>query len=124
MIIQVTSLAERKLKERLGDQPGVFKLFYDTVGCGCDGINVILIVDHAEPGDQQVDAGALPFIISGQQAIFYEDKMRLDGEEHFSSFKLSSDSQLYSKNILVRDLRGQEAPLPFEGAACEVTTTR
>lgn len=124
MIIQVTPLAEKKLKDRLGDQPGVIKLFYDTVGCGCDGINVLLILDQAEPGDQKVDAGALPFIVSGQQAIFYEEHMRLDGEEHFSSFKLSSDSQLYSKNILVRDLRGQEAPLPFGEAACEVKTTR
>ncbi len=46
MMIQVTPLAERKLKERLGDQPEFFKLFYDTEGCGCDGINVIYRFKH------------------------------------------------------------------------------
>lgn len=105
MMIQVTPLAERKLKERLGDQPGFFKLFYDTEGCGCDGINVLLIVSEAEDGDSTIDAGSLPFIVSRQQEIFYEDHMRLDTEERFSSFKLDSDSQIYGKNILVKDMR-------------------
>jgi uncharacterized protein YqkB len=105
MMIQVTPLAERKLKERLGDQPGFFKLFYDTEGCGCDGINVLLMVSEKEVGDSTIEAGSLPFIVSRQQEIFYEDKMRLDAEERFSSFKLNSDSQIYSNNILVREMR-------------------
>ncbi len=105
MRIQVTPLAEKKLKERLGAQPGIFKLFYDTEGCGCDGINVLTIVYEAEKGDSVIEAGTLPFIISRQQEIFYEEKMRLDTEEQFSSFKLDSNSQIYGSNILVRDLR-------------------
>ncbi|WP_342435981.1 iron-sulfur cluster biosynthesis family protein [Paenibacillus sp. FSL L8-0436] len=110
MKIQITPLAERKLKERLGDQPGLFKLFYDTEGCGCDGINVLLIVNEAQSGDVSIDADELPFIISRQQEIFYEEQMRLDAEERFSSFKLDSHSQIYGKNILVRDLRNTEVP--------------
>lgn len=105
MMIQVTPLAERKLKERLEDRPGFFKLFYDTEGCGCDGINVLLIVSKVEDGDSTIEAGSLPFIVSRQQEIFYEDHIRLDTEERFSSFKLDSDSQIYGKNILVRDMR-------------------
>lgn len=104
-MIQVTPLAERKLKERLGDQPGFFKLFYDTVGCGCDGINVLLIVSEVEQGDSRIETNSLPFIVSKQQEIFYEDKMRLDAEERFSSYKLVSDSQIYGNNIMVRDMR-------------------
>lgn len=104
-MIQVTPLAERKLKERLGDQPGFFKLFYDTVGCGCDGINVLLIVSEVEQGDSRIETNSLPFIVSRQQEIFYEDKMRLDAEERFSSYKLVSDSQIYGNNIMVRDMR-------------------
>lgn len=105
-MIQVTPLAERKLKERLGDQPGFFKLFYDTVGCGCDGINVLLIVSEVEQGDSRIETNSLPFIVKmRQQEIFYEDKMRLDAEERFSSYKLVSDSQIYGNNIMVRDMR-------------------
>lgn len=121
MNIQVTPLAERKLTERLGGKPGLFKLFFDTEGCGCDGINVLLIVDEAAPGDIHIEAGSLPFIVSGQQEIFYEDRMRLDGEERFSSFKLDSDSQIYSKNILVRDLRGTGVSPSSAGSFCETS---
>jgi hypothetical protein len=64
MMIQVTPLAERKLKERLEDQPGFFKLFYDTEGCGCDGINVLLIVSEVEDGDSRIESDSLPFIVS------------------------------------------------------------
>lgn len=120
MHIQVTPLAERKLTERLGGRPGLFKLFFDTEGCGCDGINVLLIVDEAAPGDIVIETGSLPFIVSGQQEIFYEERMRLDGEERFSSFKLDSDSQIYGKNILVRDIRNSGiSPSPAD-ALCGI----
>lgn len=83
----------------------IFKLFYDTVGCGCDGINVLLIVSEVEQGDSRIETNSLPFIVSRQQEIFYEDKLRLDAEERFSSYKLVSDSQIYGNNIMVRDMR-------------------
>lgn len=120
MKIQLTPLAEAKLKQQLGEQPGIFKLFYDTVGCGCDGINVLLIIDHAEDGDVPVQADPLPFIISGQQEIFYEDHLRLDAEEHYASFKLSSDSQIYGSNILVRDIRGSREAKAVSETAGEI----
>ncbi|WP_410514975.1 iron-sulfur cluster biosynthesis family protein [Paenibacillus sp. BR2-3] len=122
MNIQVTPLAEKKLKERLGDQPGIFKLFYDTEGCGCDGINVLLLVNEAESGDRPIEAGALPFIVSRQQEIFYEEKMRLDTEEQFTSFKLDSDSQIYGKNVLVRDIRSTTNTPSSQAPACNVST--
>jgi len=105
MMIQVTPLAGKKLTERLGNQPGIFKLFYDTEDCGCDGINVLLIVDEAASGDIAIDAGGLPFVVARQQEIFYEEKMRLDAEERLSAFKLDSDSQIYGTNVMVRDVR-------------------
>lgn len=119
MNIQVTPLAERKLTERLGGKPGMFKLFFDTEGCGCDGITVLLIVNEAAPDDVRIEAGSLPFIVSGQQEIFYEDRMRLDGEERFSSFKLDSDSQIYGKNIQLRDIRDTGAFRAPAGSFCQ-----
>lgn len=83
----------------------IFQALYDTVGCGCDGINVLLIVSEVEQGDSRIETNSLPFIVSRQQEIFYEDKMRLDAEERFSSYKLVSDSQIYGNNIMVRDMR-------------------
>ncbi|ASA22352.1 iron-sulfur cluster biosynthesis family protein [Paenibacillus donghaensis] len=117
MMIQVTPLAERKLQHLLGEKPGIFKLFYDTEGCGCDGINVLLIVNEAESYDLPLEAGKLPFIISSQQEIFYEEKLRLDADEHLPSFKLASDSQIYGNNIQLRDLRGADSLKPGSGMA-------
>jgi uncharacterized protein YqkB len=121
MKIQITPLAELKLKQHLGSQPGIFKLFYDTVGCGCDGINVLLIVNHAGEGEVPVEAGQLPFIISRQQEIFYEEQLKLDAEEHFSSYKLSSNSQIYGSNILVRDVRNTGGRAATYGVTCEAS---
>ncbi|WP_379129782.1 iron-sulfur cluster biosynthesis family protein [Paenibacillus sp. sgz500958] len=121
MIIQVTPTAEKKLIERLGDQPGIFKLFYDTVDCGCDGINVLLIVDETGPEDLTIEAGKLSFAVSRQQEIFYEERMRLDAEDRFSSFKLDSDSQIYGTNVLVRDTRNGGKDISEDrSAACTI----
>ncbi|MGF7047209.1 uncharacterized protein YqkB [Paenibacillus sp. DS2015] len=105
MIIQLTPLAEDRLKTSLGDQPGYFKLFYDTEGCGCDGISVLLIINGPDSGDINVDAGLIPLLINPQQAIYYEEFMRLDADPNYPSFKLSSDSMVYSTNVTIRDIR-------------------
>ncbi|MFD1774335.1 iron-sulfur cluster biosynthesis family protein [Paenibacillus rhizophilus] len=122
MKIHLTPLAEKRLKKRLGSQPGTFKLFYDTVDCGCDGINVLLILDKPDTGDLHVEAGDLPVVVGNQHEIFYEEQLKLDADENTSSFKLSSDSQLYGQNILVRDMRGLEGVEPVQASACEVRT--
>ncbi|UQZ32153.1 hypothetical protein C2I18_00450 [Paenibacillus sp. PK3_47] len=121
MHIRLTPLAERKLTEKLDGRPGLFRLFFDTESCGCDGITVLLIVDEAAPGDIPVETGSLPFVVSGQQEIFYEEHMRLDSEEHYSSFKLDSDSQIYSRNIQVRDIRGSGASSAPSSASCSIS---
>lgn len=105
MQIQITPLAEQKLKEALGDRPGYFKLFYDTVDCGCDGITVLLIRSQPDTGDIAINAGTLPFLINPQQEIFYEELMLLDVEANYPSFKLSSNSTIYSNNVKTRDIR-------------------
>ncbi|WP_438349860.1 iron-sulfur cluster biosynthesis family protein [Paenibacillus sp. FA6] len=105
MNIQVTPLAKEKLKEALGDQPGYFKLFFDTVGCGCDGITVLLIMSQPDIGDIEIEASSLPFLINPQHEIYYEDVMSLDVDPNFPSYKLSSNSTIYSSNVKTRDIR-------------------
>ncbi|MDT3426684.1 uncharacterized protein YqkB [Paenibacillus forsythiae] len=120
MRIQVTPLASQRLKERLGSRPGTFKLLYDTVDCGCDGIHVLLILDGPDTGDLQVEAGDLPLVVNSQHVIFYEDNLKLDADENTTSFKLSSDSQLYGQNIQVRDMRDLKEPRPDPASLCGI----
>lgn len=121
MKIRITPLAERKLRERLGSLPGTIKLLYDTGhACGCDGINVLLILDKPDIGDLHVEAGGLPFVVNTQHEIFYEEQLKLDADEHTTAFVLTSDSQLYGKNIQIRDLRGLEHSEYHSPSSCEI----
>ncbi|OKP83748.1 iron-sulfur cluster biosynthesis family protein [Paenibacillus sp. P32E] len=83
---------------------------------------MLLVVNQAEAGDTTIETDNLPFVISRQQEIFYEDSMRLDADERISSFKLDSNSQIYGMNILVRDVRSTGMPLETTGTLCSVTT--
>ncbi|MNC36993.1 hypothetical protein D3C75_855410 [compost metagenome] len=84
---------------------------------------MLLIVNQAEPGDAAIETDSLPFVISRQQEIFYEDNMRLDADERIPSFKLDSHSQIYGKNILVRDTRGTDGPQQAAGTLCSAVST-
>lgn len=52
--------------------------------------------------------------------IFYEEQLKLDADEHTVSFVLTSDSQLYGKNVQLRDLRGLESSEYHSSASCEI----
>ncbi|WP_019636012.1 iron-sulfur cluster biosynthesis family protein [Paenibacillus fonticola] len=103
--LEITPVAARRLEETLGEQPGIIKLYYDTEGCGCDGINTLIIQDQKGNFDVPMEAKRFSFVIDQQHQIFYEDTMWLDAEENYPSFKLSSKSATYSTNVLVRDTR-------------------
>ncbi|NUU77680.1 iron-sulfur cluster biosynthesis family protein [Paenibacillus xylanilyticus] len=105
MIIQVSPLAESRLNAMLGDRPGYLKLFYDTDGCGCDGTAVLLIVNEPDSDDIPIESGTLPFLINKQQQIYFESNLRLQSENSFPSYRLSSDSMIYGSNVKVHDLR-------------------
>ncbi|MGQ3478838.1 iron-sulfur cluster biosynthesis family protein [Paenibacillus sp. TY11] len=66
---------------------------------------MLKIVSAPDNGDLEVQAGNLPFLVSGQQAIYFEKSMRLDADERFPVYKLSSDSTFYSNNVKTRDVR-------------------
>ncbi len=114
MIIQVSPLAESRLSAKLKDQPGYFKLFYDTDGCGCDGIAVLLIVNEPDSDDIPIESSTLPFLINKQQQIYFEPNLRLQSENSFPCFRLCSDSMIYGSNVKVYDLRdtAEVAPQP------------
>lgn len=114
MIIQVSPQAESRLNAKLGDQPGFFKLFYDTAGCGCDGITVLLIINEPDSDDIPIESGSLPFLINKQQRIYFDSHLRLQSENSFPSYRLSSDSMIYGSNIKIHDLRdtADTAPQP------------
>lgn len=119
MNIEVTPLAERRLEEHLGGSGGVFRLFYDTEGCGCDGISVLQMVSEPSEHDLTVASNKLSFVVDRQQQIFFNESLRLDADPNYPSFSLRSDSMTYGKNVKAVDLRGA-AVVPNSSAACSL----
>ncbi|RUT47443.1 iron-sulfur cluster biosynthesis family protein [Paenibacillus anaericanus] len=111
MKIQIGSLAKERLVESLGNRPGFFKLFYDTEGCGCNGVIVILITDKPDQFDIEIETNLVPFLVDPKQQHNLDETMRLEAEENYPAFKLSSDSNLLSSNIRIRDIRGDNHTL-------------
>lgn len=118
MHIQITDLAAARLTESLNDQPGYFKVFYDTEGCGCNGILVLLIVDEPGALDEQIETNLVPFYVDPKQQLNLEQHMKLDTEENYPSFTLSSDSGVLSSNVRVRDTRTVNAGKSTTPDAC------
>lgn len=105
MFIQLNSLTNEKLKESLGERPGYFKLFFDTEGCGCNGVIVIQIISEPNATDIEVQKKPFSFFVDRQQESLFDEWMRLEADESYPSFKLSSDSSLFGSNIRIKDTR-------------------
>lgn len=105
MKIELNALTIERLRESLGGQAGYLKLFFDTEGCGCNGVIVILIVSKPDITDIEVQTEPFSFLVDRQQADLFDESMRLVADENYPSYKLVSDSALFSNNIRTRDIR-------------------
>ncbi|MBT2288899.1 iron-sulfur cluster biosynthesis family protein [Paenibacillus albidus] len=105
MHIELDELTTRKLELNLAEKPGVFKLFVDTEGCGCNGVIVIRIVSRPDDTDIRIQTEPFTFYVDRQQESLFDEKMRLKADVDYPSFKLTSDSNLLGNHIRIQDLR-------------------
>ncbi|AIQ35739.1 hypothetical protein R50345_14585 [Paenibacillus sp. FSL R5-0345] len=105
MFIQLNSQTIEKLEKNLGERLGYFKLFFDTEGCGCNGVIVIQIISEPHPTDIEVQKEPFTFFVDRQQESLFDEQMRLEADENYPSFRLRSDSSLLGSNIRVKDIR-------------------
>ncbi|MEN1984601.1 iron-sulfur cluster biosynthesis family protein [Paenibacillus hubeiensis] len=124
MRISITDLAAERLTAGLGEQPGYFKLFYDTENCGCNGVLVIDIVDQPGALDEPVETNLGTFYVDPKQQLNLEESMKLDTEPNYPSFRLSSDSGVLNGNLRVRDARASAVGTPAAMNACALPSSR
>ncbi|KZE72269.1 hypothetical protein AV545_16045 [Paenibacillus jamilae] len=103
--LELDSLSVERLASVLSGRPGMFKLFYDTEDCGCNGVLVILVIDAPNATDIAVQSNSYSFWIDRQQEQQFDSKMRLEADPSYPSFKLSSDAGMFSSNIRIQDRR-------------------
>ncbi|WP_342555820.1 iron-sulfur cluster biosynthesis family protein [Paenibacillus sp. FSL R7-0652] len=120
MHIQITDLAAQRLTKSLNDQPGYFKVFYDMEGCGCNGVVVLLIADEPAALDEQIETNLVPFYVDPKHQLNLEPNMKLDAQENYPAFVLSSDSGVISSNLRLRDARKAAVGTPSASNACNL----
>jgi len=106
MYIHLTDGAREAIGERIGTGSTAcyLKLVYDTDGCGCNGVPALHLVSTIEDTDVLVDSNGPPMATDQARMVFFEERMKVDLSGS-ASFKLSSDSQLYSSNVKLVDRR-------------------
>ncbi|AIQ47135.1 hypothetical protein R70723_15505 [Paenibacillus sp. FSL R7-0273] len=107
MQVQLDALTTERLQASLAGQPGAFKLFYDTEDCGCNGVLVVQIVDGPNATDIVYEQEPFTFIVDRQQESLFDKVMRIQAEENYPSYKVTSDSTLFGSNVRLRDTRQQ-----------------
>jgi uncharacterized protein YqkB len=105
MKIEFDSIAKEKLEKALNGKDGYFKLITEYEGCSTGGSFSILIIDEPQASDKAVESEAFHFVIDTQQEVYFEQRLRLKGHPTYPSFRLSSDSMLYSDHVLLKDKR-------------------
>lgn len=105
MEIQFNAMTEERLRSSMAGRPGTFKLFYDVVDCGCNGVLVLRLVDQPERTDIPVDGGPFHFVVDAKQESQFDMVMKLEADPGYPSFKLTSDGSLFGSNIRLRDER-------------------
>ncbi|WP_312876273.1 iron-sulfur cluster biosynthesis family protein [Paenibacillus agri] len=105
MIILIDAYTEDRLAQSLGERPGFFKLFYDTENCGCNGVLAIGILEQPLDTDIKVTVSTFTFLIDRQQESLFDNVLKLEADPTYPSFKVTSDSALYSTNVRIIDVR-------------------
>lgn len=107
MKMTLDSAAVNLVHELRGEYSGQLRLIYDLEGCGCgmSGIAGLELVDKPGMHDISIECDSFPVWIDRGQAVFYEDKLFLKGDESTGTFRLDGMSQLYHSNLRLVDRR-------------------
>ncbi|MDU4695421.1 MULTISPECIES: iron-sulfur cluster biosynthesis family protein [Paenibacillus] len=105
MRIEMTDLTKAKLQQSLGGRPGYFKLVGESEGCSAAGVYSLHLISEPLPTDITFESGGLTFLVDRQQEILFDDVMRLLAHDQFPTYRLSSDSMLYSNNVVLKEKR-------------------
>lgn len=77
MFIQLNSQTIEKLEKSLGERPGYFKLFFDTEGCGCNGVIVIQVISEPHATDIEIQKEPFTFLLTGNRSLYLMNRCDL-----------------------------------------------
>lgn len=109
MNIQLTNEASNRLSIVADNQDVIFKLVYDTEGCGCavSGVPTLWMLQSDDELLQHPVASQepLPIVYEQRHEVFFEEHLKLDYHADRNSFVLSSSGQIYTNDLAISDKR-------------------
>src|SRR5262245_51437666 len=99
------------MKRRFGSNATVWKLVFDSEGCGCsvDGVPALWAIDQPAPDDLQARCDGVEVWYEKRHEVFFDEPLTITYLPEFRSFKLSSDGQIYTSRLIMQDRRTASA---------------
>lgn len=95
--------SDEAIKAALAHFPAntVWKLVYDSEGCGCavSGVPALWAIDAPADDELPIASNAFTVWIEQRHVVFFEESMRISYVSDTKSFKLSSDNQIYTSRL-------------------------
>jgi uncharacterized protein YqkB len=107
MKISWSKEAIHEVEARFGSDVKLWKLVFDSEGCGCsvDGVPTLWAVNAPLPDDVQADSDAFGVWYEKQHEMYFDEPLRISYLPGNRSFKLASDGQTYTNTFKLQDLR-------------------
>lgn len=109
MTVQIdpTPAALEQLAKRYPASQAALRLVYDIEGCGCavDGVVQLWAVSDRRPEDAAAYDGPVTIVYDPRQAVFFEERIKLDYDADKHGFTLTSNSQIYHSDLSIVDRR-------------------
>ncbi|MNV86461.1 hypothetical protein D3C71_1804990 [compost metagenome] len=105
MRVEYDVFTGEKLRQSLKSAPAYIKLVNEAEGCSAGGVFTLHLLNEPSPTDVRVESPDFDFLVDRQEQILFDDVMRLQADETFPSYRLSSDSMLFSNHVVVKDKR-------------------
>jgi uncharacterized protein YqkB len=107
MNIHWSEEAIQEVQARFGLETKIWKLVFDSEGCGCsvNGVPTFWAITAPVPNDIQAGSNAFEVWYEQQQEVFFDDQLRVTYIPNTRSFQLASDGQIYSNRLKLEDKR-------------------
>ncbi|OPA74711.1 hypothetical protein BVG16_23440 [Paenibacillus selenitireducens] len=106
MFVTLTESAIHVIERKKGNDEGYLLLVHDNKGSGCadNGTPSLHLVSSLTDALEPVDTNGPAMWTDRFLKIYFEERMNIDTSGP-DSFKLSSDQQIYSRHVMLVDLR-------------------
>jgi uncharacterized protein YqkB len=107
MIVKWTDEAIQEIQARFGTDTKVWKLVFDSEGCGCsvNGVATFWAITAPLKGEIEAESNHFEVWYERDHEVFFDELMRVSYNPDKRAFKMASDGQIYTNRLMLEDKR-------------------